>query len=324
MTTHSHAMNDVSFAPIGYMKTCFAEKNGTPRQPSVSSVSRGRLTISKSIFNNPDHSIEGLIEFSHVWILFVFHLNAEKSVKAKVKPPRLNGAKTGVFSTRSPHRPNPIGLTLAKLESVENYTLYFSGIDIVNDTPVLDIKPYIADYDKPESLVVTLPNSDSQSVSKSTKVCDNTKSLTDDELPRTTCERSFVKDEDSCGSSFSSNENSSLVADWIQRPPISDLTTAFSNRAQSNIAKFKAASSDGSSENDWHLSHIDPGELEQAITDVLKADPRSNYRRKKCSDRLYYFTIDNAHVTAWFDETTTPHCAEVIRIVPKKFINLWL
>jgi len=319
-------MNDFDLTPIGYIKTCFAEKNGTPRQSSVSSVSKGNLTILKSIFNNPDHSLEGLAEFSHVWLLFVFHLNSGKSVKAKVKPPRMNGSKVGVFSTRSPHRPNPIGLTLAKLESVENDTLYFSGIDIVNDTPILDIKPYIDKYDQPQTFVLPNPNSLSHSAnclshSANVKSTDGTNS--DKEENVITSESLTVKPEGICRRSFSElPESSTLVASWIKHPPISDLTIAFSNRAYNNIAKFKVANRDLNLANDWHLSHIDPEELEQAITDVLKADPRSNYRRNKCSDRLYYFTIDNAHVTAWFDETTTPHCAEVLRIVPKRFVNL--
>uniref|UniRef100_F1SSG8 tRNA methyltransferase O n=1 Tax=Sus scrofa TaxID=9823 RepID=F1SSG8_PIG len=105
--------------PIGYLESCFLAKNGTPRQPTICSHSRACLRIRKSIFNNPEHSLMGLEQFSHVWILFVFHKNGHLSCKAKVQPPRLNGAKTGVFSTRSPHRPNAIGLTLAKLEKVE-------------------------------------------------------------------------------------------------------------------------------------------------------------------------------------------------------------
>ncbi|KAM4808522.1 tRNA (adenine(37)-N6)-methyltransferase [Rhinophrynus dorsalis] len=139
--------------PIGYIESCFTAKNGTPRQPSVCSLSRGCLRISKSVFNNPEHSLMGLEQFSHVWILFVFHKNGRLSCKAKVQPPRLNGAKTGVFSTRSPHRPNAIGLTLAKLEKVEGGTLYLSGIDMIQGTPVLDIKPYISEYDSPQPTI---------------------------------------------------------------------------------------------------------------------------------------------------------------------------
>ncbi|XP_005998485.1 tRNA (adenine(37)-N6)-methyltransferase isoform X2 [Latimeria chalumnae] len=135
--------------PIGYIDSCFSAKNGTPRQPTVCSLSRARLKIDKTVFNNPEHSLLGLEQFSHVWIIFVFHKNGHLSYKAKVKPPRLNGVKTGVLSTRSPHRPNAIGLTLAKLESIEGDTLHLSGIDTIQGTPVLDVKPYIPEYDQP-------------------------------------------------------------------------------------------------------------------------------------------------------------------------------
>ncbi|XP_051876027.1 tRNA (adenine(37)-N6)-methyltransferase isoform X1 [Pristis pectinata] len=139
----------IQTTPIGYIESCFSAKNGTPRQPTVCSLSRARLKISKTIFTNADHSLMGLEQFSHVWIIFIFHKNGHQGYKAKVKPPRLNGLKTGVFSTRSPHRPNAIGLTLGKLDRIEGDTLYLSGIDMIQGTPVLDIKPYIPDYDTP-------------------------------------------------------------------------------------------------------------------------------------------------------------------------------
>ncbi|XP_067839597.1 tRNA (adenine(37)-N6)-methyltransferase [Heptranchias perlo] len=139
----------IQTVPIGYIESCFAAKNGTPRQPTICSLSRAQLKISKTIFTNAEHSLMGLDQFSHVWIIFVFHKNGHQSYKAKVKPPRLNGLKTGVYSTRSPHRPNAIGLTLAKLDRIEGDTVYLSGIDMIQGTPVLDIKPYIPDYDTP-------------------------------------------------------------------------------------------------------------------------------------------------------------------------------
>ncbi|KAM4707460.1 tRNA (adenine(37)-N6)-methyltransferase [Discoglossus pictus] len=154
LITSSLETGHIFTTPIGYIESCFTAKNGTPRQPSVCSLSRGCIKISKNVFNNPDHSLMGLEQFSHVWILFVFHKNGHLSCKAKVQPPRLNGAKTGVFSTRSPHRPNAIGLTLARLEKVEGGTIYLSGIDIIHGTPVLDIKPYIAEYDAPQAVDV--------------------------------------------------------------------------------------------------------------------------------------------------------------------------
>ncbi|XP_056620154.1 tRNA (adenine(37)-N6)-methyltransferase [Triplophysa dalaica] len=135
--------------PIGYVNSCFAVKNGTPRQPTICSSSRASLKIESSVFNNPDHSLVGLEQYSHIWIIFLFHKNGQLSYKAKVKPPRLNGQKVGVYSTRSPHRPNALGLTLAKLEKITGDTLHLSGVDIITGTPVLDIKPYISDYDSP-------------------------------------------------------------------------------------------------------------------------------------------------------------------------------
>lgn len=135
--------------PIGYVNSCFAVKNGTPRQPTICSSSRASLKIESSVFNNPDHSLVGLEQYSHIWLIFLFHKNGQLSYKAKVKPPRLNGQRVGVYSTRSPHRPNALGLTLAKLEKITGDTLHLSGVDIITGTPVLDIKPYIPDYDSP-------------------------------------------------------------------------------------------------------------------------------------------------------------------------------
>ncbi|KAH9488554.1 hypothetical protein Btru_061810 [Bulinus truncatus] len=144
---------NVKMKPIGYMKSVFHYKNGTPRQSSLCQAARGVLTIDKSTFNNPEHSLEGLDEFSYAWIIFIFHKNNNTYTKAKVKPPRLDGQKVGVFSTRSPYRPNNIGLSLVKIDKIDGPTVYFSGIDLLDGTPVLDIKPYIPDYDSPKDLL---------------------------------------------------------------------------------------------------------------------------------------------------------------------------
>ncbi|XP_070166298.1 uncharacterized protein [Polyergus mexicanus] len=135
--------------PIGVISTWFPNKRATPRQPGICGKVPGKLTLYNSVFTNPDHALQGLQDFSHMWILFHFHRNDSTHTRAKVAPPRLNGIKTGVFSTRSPHRPCPIGLSLVKIIKIENYTIYFEGVDMVNQTPVLDIKPYIPQYDSP-------------------------------------------------------------------------------------------------------------------------------------------------------------------------------
>ncbi|HVK62247.1 MAG TPA: tRNA (N6-threonylcarbamoyladenosine(37)-N6)-methyltransferase TrmO [Bdellovibrionales bacterium] len=132
--------------PIGYIQTPFKERFGTPRQPSLVPSSWGTLTLGKE-FSNLQGSFEGLEGFSHVWLIFAFHQNENKAVRAKIHPPRMEGEKMGLFATRTPHRPNPIGLSAVKLERVEGNTLHFSGVDLVDGTPILDIKPYLPSSD---------------------------------------------------------------------------------------------------------------------------------------------------------------------------------
>lgn len=131
------------------IETTFQNKRAVPRQPSVLGNARGTVVIDTSVFNNPEHALSGLDEFSHIWVMFHFHVTESTSVPAKVSPPRLGGERRGVFSTRSPHRPCPIGLSLVKIHSIEGNKIHFLGVDMVNGTPVLDIKPYIPQYDYP-------------------------------------------------------------------------------------------------------------------------------------------------------------------------------
>ncbi|XP_052133174.1 tRNA (adenine(37)-N6)-methyltransferase [Frankliniella occidentalis] len=139
----------LELSPIGIINSWFPEKRGTPRQPGVSGSARGKLTIFNTVFTNPEHALEGLEEYSHMWIVFHFHKNDSTHVRAKVAPPRLNGGRMGVFATRSPHRPCPVGLSLVQIDKVEGNMIFFSGVDMVDGTPVLDIKPYIPQYDDP-------------------------------------------------------------------------------------------------------------------------------------------------------------------------------
>ncbi|KAG8222835.1 hypothetical protein J437_LFUL010345 [Ladona fulva] len=138
-----------SLQPIGIVSTWFPQKKGTPRQPGICKQSQGVLKLFNHVFTNPEHSLEGIEQFSHMWILFYFHKNESTHIRAKVAPPRLNGNRVGLFGTRSPHRPSPIGLSLVKIEKVEGSAVYFSGVDMIDGTPVLDIKPYIPEYDNP-------------------------------------------------------------------------------------------------------------------------------------------------------------------------------
>ena len=120
---------DKSVKSIGIFRSCFLTKNGTPRQPGICPYARGSLTI--TCFNNPEHSLDGLSKFSHVWLLFLFHENGDYIPRSKVSPPRLNGEKVGVFASRSPHRPNNVGMSLVKLEGVSGGTLFLSGVDLI-------------------------------------------------------------------------------------------------------------------------------------------------------------------------------------------------
>jgi tRNA-Thr(GGU) m(6)t(6)A37 methyltransferase TsaA len=133
------------FEPIGVIETPFKERFGTPRQPSLVPSSWGILRLRDGL--NLYGCLEGLEGFSHVWLVFVFHENTNKMVRGKIHPPRLEGEKIGLFATRTPHRPNPIGLSAVKIEKVEANAVYFSGVDLVNGTPILDLKPYLPSSD---------------------------------------------------------------------------------------------------------------------------------------------------------------------------------
>lgn len=136
--------------PIGYLESCYRDKFGTPRQPGLSPQAWSRLKIRADL--QPEQALQGLEKFSHIWLVFVFHQNKVSRYHAKVHPPRLGGESMGVFATRSPHRPNPIGLSLVELVRVEGDSLILAGADLVDGTPILDIKPYIPEIEaKPEA-----------------------------------------------------------------------------------------------------------------------------------------------------------------------------
>lgn len=131
-----------SVSPIGFVRSCFREKFAIPRQPQLAPAARGVLEL-VAPFNQGD-AVEGLEQVSHVWLLFLFHQALEDKPRLKVRPPRLGGNQSmGVFATRATHRPNGIGQSVVKLEKVEAGRLWLSGIDLLDGTPVLDVKPYV-------------------------------------------------------------------------------------------------------------------------------------------------------------------------------------
>ncbi|MDP2245302.1 tRNA (N6-threonylcarbamoyladenosine(37)-N6)-methyltransferase TrmO [Pseudomonas sp.] len=131
-----------SVSPIGFVRSCFKEKFAIPRQPQLAPAARGVLEL-VAPFDSGD-AVQGLEQVSHVWLLFLFHQALEDRPRLKVRPPRLGGNKSvGVFATRATHRPNGIGQSVVKLDKVEPGKLWLSGIDLLDGTPVLDIKPYV-------------------------------------------------------------------------------------------------------------------------------------------------------------------------------------
>ncbi len=131
---------------IAIIKTDFPEKFGIPRQSGRIDALKGTVIFMPE-YKSPD-AVKGLEGFSHIWLLWKFDVPPKENFQATVRPPRLGGnTPMGVFATRSPFRPNPIGLSCVKLESVEftkdGPVLHVSGVDMKNDTEILDIKPYI-------------------------------------------------------------------------------------------------------------------------------------------------------------------------------------
>lgn len=131
--------------PIGFISSCFTEKFGTPRQPGLAPSATARLSLIEPF--NRSEMVRGLETFSHVWLQFVFHQAVGDGWKTTVRPPRLDGnERKGVFATRSPHRPNFLGLSAVKLDGIDctdGVVLRLSGVDLLDGTPVIDIKPYL-------------------------------------------------------------------------------------------------------------------------------------------------------------------------------------
>lgn len=139
--------NKFQFDAIGTIQTCFKEKFGIPRQSGLVESARGTIKLD----DDPDlrTAIRSLESFSHLWVIFVFHEHGSKNWKPSIRPPRLGGArKVGVLASRSPHRPNPIGLSAVAIEACRpdapgGPEIDVSGVDLLDGTPILDIKPYI-------------------------------------------------------------------------------------------------------------------------------------------------------------------------------------
>jgi tRNA-Thr(GGU) m(6)t(6)A37 methyltransferase TsaA len=131
------------FEPIGVVHAPFTERAEAPRQAAAARDVPGRIELFAG--RGFEDALEGLGGWEYAWVVFVFHRNVEegRGWKPKVQPPRAEG-KVGVFATRSPHRPNPIGMSVVRIERVEGLVVHVRDLDVLDGTPVLDLKPYVA------------------------------------------------------------------------------------------------------------------------------------------------------------------------------------
>ena len=150
-------MNELVLKPIAYIENDFNEEFGIPRQGGLIKEITGKITFTEE-YRNPD-ALRGLEGYSHLWLIWGFSENKDYDFHPTVRPPLLGGNKRmGVFATRSPYRPNPLGLSVVRLERIDLHekngpVLYISGADLLNGTPIYDLKPYLAYVDSyPEAL----------------------------------------------------------------------------------------------------------------------------------------------------------------------------
>src|SRR5882757_10055516 len=126
--------------PIGFLRSPLATKVQAARQPQAAGGTPARIELLPG--RNFEHALEDLAHWELIWVIFWFHLNP--GWRPKVLPPRSTTGRKGVFATRSPHRPNPIGMSVVRLERVDGLILHIRDADMLDGTPVLDIKPYVA------------------------------------------------------------------------------------------------------------------------------------------------------------------------------------
>ncbi len=134
-----HAAMDIRMQPIGLVSSSYRERFAAPRQPSLDNPQPARIELNGGM--NFEQALADLDGFSHIWVLYWMHLN--QGWNPTVMPPRGPKIRRGLFATRAPHRPNSIGLSVVRLISIQGRTLHIRGHDMLDGTPVLDIKPYL-------------------------------------------------------------------------------------------------------------------------------------------------------------------------------------
>ena len=140
-------MNEIRYKPIGIIHSPFKEPRDTPIQPAYAHDIEGTVDI----FPEYAGGLKDIEGFSHIYLIYHFHLSRKFSLKVK---PYLDDRLRGLFATRAPARPNPIGISIVHLIRVEINKLYIRDIDIVDGTPLLDIKPYVPEFDRHKAVKI--------------------------------------------------------------------------------------------------------------------------------------------------------------------------
>lgn len=139
--------DELRLVPVARVVSDFTERHGTPRQPGLlgpkeAGGGEGRVVLLEHVATE---ALADLERFDRIWLITWMHLNGSRR-RPMVRPPR-GGPKRGVFATRAPHRPNPLALSCVELIAIEGRELVVRGLDLIDGTPVLDIKPYVSDFD---------------------------------------------------------------------------------------------------------------------------------------------------------------------------------
>lgn len=140
----------MEISPIGFIESSFKEKFGTPRQSGIIQLDQSKIVFEPA-FRDPEF-FRGLEGMTHLWVIFGFHQANYRAGQSTVRPPRLGGKeRMGIFACRSPHRPNNLGLSLVHIQNFQAGAISFLGGDMIEGTPVYDIKPYHPEADRPEN-----------------------------------------------------------------------------------------------------------------------------------------------------------------------------
>ena len=137
----------ITYKPIGTIHSPFKEPKGTPIQPSAAKDTEGTVEI----FKEYEKGLKDIDGFSHIILIYHFHLSGSYSLEVI---PFMDDKPHGIFTTRAPSRPNPVGLSIVRLMEVKKNILYIKDVDIVNNTPLIDIKPFVTKFDNPETMKI--------------------------------------------------------------------------------------------------------------------------------------------------------------------------